>query len=223
MSAADLRHVSTWLFDMDNTLYPHNPAFMDRIGERMTGYVMRAAGLGREEAHALQERYLHEHGATLAGLIAHHGVEPGRFLDEVHDVSLDLLAPDPALRAALARLPGRRLVFTNGSAGHAARVLPHLGIDDLFEAVFHLESADLTPKPAPAAYDALVRMHEVDPARAALFEDSERNLAPAAALGIATVLVGPDALASGAAFVHHRTADLVAFLNAARVARDPPP
>ena len=216
-TGADLRGVHTWLFDLDNTLYPHNPAFMDLIGERMTGFVMRLTGLERTEAHALQERYLDEHGATLAGLTAHYAIDARAFLDEVHDVSLDLLAPDPVLRRALQRLPGRRLVFTNGSAGHAARVLPHLGIDDLFEAVFHLESADLTPKPARAAYEALVRVHDLEPTHCAFFEDSERNLAPAAELGMTTVLVGSGAAASSASFVHHRTTELAGFLTEARV------
>ena len=210
--------MDTWIFDLDNTLYPMGGAVQAQMDARMTAYMVRTTGLAPDEAHALQKTYLREHGTTLAGLMAHHGIDPYRFLDEVHDVSLETVLPDPALHAALARLPGRRLVFTNASAGHAERVLAKLGYADLFEHVFHLEAADLTPKPQAAAYDALVAAHAVTPHTSAFFEDTERNLAPAAAMGMATVLVGPHACASTAAFVDHRTEDLAAFLDASQVA-----
>ena len=213
----DLRHVGTWIFDLDNTLYPSECEFMALIDERMTAFVMRETGLAHVEARALQRRYLDEHGTTLAGLVAHHGIDPHVFLDEVHDVSLDRLTPDRDLEQALKRLPGRRLVFTNGSAAHAERVLDKLGVRALFEAVFHLEAADFTPKPRPAAYHALIEAHGVDPERSAFFEDSERNLKPAADLGMTTVLVGPHAEVSLAPFVHHRTAQLAPFLLGARL------
>jgi len=214
--SADLRHVDVWLFDLDNTLYPIEAAFMGLIEQKMTAYVARELGLPRDEAFALQKRYLGEYGTTLAGLMAHHGIEPEAFLDEVHDVSLDSLNPDPALRQALARLPGRRLVFTNGDARHAARVLDKLNLADQFEAVFHIGSADYLPKPNPKTFDKIVADHAIAPRATAFFEDSAKNLAPAAALGMTTVLVGPHAAASPATFVHHRTDDLAAFLSAAR-------
>jgi putative hydrolase of the HAD superfamily len=177
--------------------------------------MIRTTGLPEAEAHALQKRYLREHGTTLAGLMANHGVDPYAFLDEVHDISLDTVLPNPALRTALARLPGRRLVFTNGSAGHAERVLDRLGFSDLFEHVFHLEAANLTPKPEARAYESLIAAHGVTPRTSAFFEDTERNLEPAARYGMATVLVGPHAAASTASFVDWRTDDLPAFLFAA--------
>lgn len=214
-AAADLRHVDTWLFDLDNTLYPEECELMSLVAERMTAFVARATGLERDEAFALQKRYLHEHGTTLAGLMAHHGVDPADFLDEVHDVSLDAVRPDPELDAALARLPGRRLVFTNGDARHAERVLAKLGVADRFEDVFHIASADYIPKPAAATFDRMMRVHAVTPRSSVFFEDTERNLEPAAALGMTTVLVGPRALLSQAEFVHHRTANLTPFLEAA--------
>jgi putative hydrolase of the HAD superfamily len=213
----DLSHVTTWVFDLDNTLYPPQSEFMALIEGKMTAFTMRQTGLPRDEARALQKSYLHRHGTTLAGLMAEHGVDPHAFLDEVHDVELDRLKPDPALQAALARLPGRRLVFTNGSARHAERVLDALGLNPLFEDTFHLEAADLVPKPQPATYDALIRRHGVDPRAAAFFEDSERNLKPAADLGMTTVLVGPHAAACEAPFVHHRTETLPRFLQNVRL------
>lgn len=215
--SADLTHVETWLFDLDNTLYPAECDFMALVEGRMTQFVARETGLAPDQALALQKKYLHEHGTTLAGLMANHGVDPERFLEEVHDVALDRIAPDPALAQALAGLPGRRLVFTNGSEAHAERVLGHMGLVHLFEDVFHIRSGDYIPKPSPRTFERLVAAHDVRPRETAFFEDSERNLAPAAAIGMTTVLVGGQAPRSTADFVHHRTDDLTGFLTAARV------
>jgi putative hydrolase of the HAD superfamily len=214
---ADLRHIDVWLFDLDNTLYPPDAGFMGLIEARMTEFVARHVGLSHDDAHALQKRYYRELGTTLAGLMAHHGVRPEDYLDHVHDVPLDSLTPDPDLIAAIHRLPGRRLVFTNGDQKHAGRVLDHLGLTDAFEDVFHIASADFVPKPHPDTFDKLIKAHAIAPRAAAFFEDSEKNLAPAAVLGMTTILVGPHAEASTAPFVHHRTHKLAPFLNAARV------
>ena len=165
----------------------------------------------------LQRRFLDDHGTTLAGMMGQYGIDPYKFLDEVHDVSHDRLTPDPDLRAALQRLPGRRLVFTNGSARHAERVLESLALADLFEDVFHLEAADLTPKPRPESYASLIRTHAVTPLTSCFFEDNARNLAPAARLGMTTVLVGPHALDEAGDFIHHRTLALAPFVAAARL------
>jgi putative hydrolase of the HAD superfamily len=213
----DLRHVDTWLFDLDNTLYPAEAEFMTLIEGRMTHFVARETGLPRDEAFALQKKYLSEHGTTLAGLMANHGVDPEAFLNEVHDVSMASLVPDAELRAAIGRLPGRRLVFTNGDAAHAERVLRKLELDDLFEATFHIALADYIPKPHPQTFARMTAFHDVAPARTAFFEDSARNLKPAHELGMTTVLVGAQALASDYPFVHFRTPHLAAFLEAARL------
>ena len=214
---ADLRHVATWIFDLDNTLYASGAEMWVHMDALITAYMMRTTGLGREDAYALQKRYLREHGTTLTGLMADYDIDPHAFLEEVHDLPLDGVAPDAALKAALRRLPGRRLVFTNASARHAERVLERLGYADLFEDVFHLEAAELTPKPQAKTYDALVRRHQVDPAASAFFEDTEANLEPAAALGVTTVLVGPHAEMSDAPFVDFRAAELAPFLQTAQV------
>jgi putative hydrolase of the HAD superfamily len=215
MSAPDLTHVDTWLFDLDNTLYPPEAEFMSLIEGRMTAFVARETGLPRDQAFALQKRYLSEHGTTLAGLMANHGVDPEAFLDEVHDVSMASLVPDPALREAIAALPGRRLVFTNGDRRHAERVLTKLQLDDLFEATFHIALADYIPKPHPKTFARMVAAHDVTPVSTAFFEDSARNLAPAFELGMTTVLVGPHALEADHPFVRFRTPDLAGFLRSA--------
>lgn len=219
--SAELSHVETWLFDLDNTLYPLESEFMGLIEVKMTDFVQRETGLPREEARALQKRYFLEHGTTLAGLMANHGIEPKRFLDEVHDVSMDRLSPDPALREAIATLPGRRLIFTNGSLGHAERVLGHLNLHDLFDDLFAIETADYLPKPALATFDKITKLHAIRPPQAAFFEDSEKNLVPAARLGMTTILVGPHAAASTSEHVHFRTNDLAGFLSSARLQGSP--
>lgn len=215
--SADLRHVDTWLFDLDNTLYPVESGFMGEIERRMTDYVQRLTGLERDEAYKLQKQYLAQYGLTLGGLIAHHGIDPADFHAIFHDMSLEALAHDPRLLAALERLPGRRLIFTNADNVHAERVLERLGLAHLFDDVFHIGSADYVPKPDPANMARISQTHAIDPAVTAFFEDSERNLAPAAAIGMTTVLVGPSAVASTAAFVHYKTDNLAHFLERAQL------
>ena len=214
---ADLRHIEVWLFDLDNTLYPLESGLAALMSPRITDFVEELTGLPRAEALALQKRYLADHGLTLRGLMDHHGVDPDLYHARFHDVPLDGLDPDEALRAALARLPGRRLIFTNSDDIHTARVLERLRVADLFEGVFHIGSAAFAPKPSPQAFERIVAAHDIAPASTAFFEDSERNLAPAAALGMTTVLIGAHAEGSTAPFVHHRAAHLAPFLGAARV------
>ncbi len=215
--SADLVHVDTWLFDLDNTLYPAESGFMGQIEARMTQFVVKVTGLPTDEAYALQKRYLAEHGLTLRGMMEHHGVDPADFNALFHDLSLEALAHDADLLAGLERLPGRRLIFTNADAFHAERVLTHLGLHHLFEDVFHIDSFGFRPKPDPAAFQAMLDAHGLEPAATAFFEDSERNLAPAADLGMTTVLVGAHAGASTAPFVQHRTEKLAPFLATARL------
>lgn len=215
--SADLTHVDTWLFDLDNTLYPAETGFMAAIVDRMTDYVEEVTRLPRDEAFRLQKAYLAEHGLTLKGMMLNHGVDPQDFHAIFHDLSLEALAHDPDLLAALERLPGRRLIFTNADAVHAERVLLRLGLAHLFEDVFHIGSAEYEPKPSRLAFERLLAAHNVDPTATAFFEDAERNLAPAAELGMTTVLVGAHAPASEAAFVHHRVEKLTPFLQTARV------
>jgi putative hydrolase of the HAD superfamily len=215
--SADLSHIDTWLFDLDNTLYPAESGFMAAIVDRMTDFVEKVTGLPRDEAFKLQKTYLAEHGLTLKGMMLHHGVDPRDFHAIFHDMSLEALAHDPDLLAALERLPGRRLIFTNADDIHAERVLQRLGLGHLFADVFHIGSAGYQPKPSPEAFARISAAHDIDPASTAFFEDSERNLEPAAALGMTTVLVGSWAAQSTAPFVHHRTAKLAPFLRDARL------
>ena len=165
----DLAHVETWLFDLDDTLYPPECELLSLVDDRMNAFIQRQAGLGLEEAKALRARYYHEHGTTLAGLMAHHGVDPAAFIAEVQDVSMDCVRADPDLRAGLERLPGRRLVFTNAGGDYAEQVLARLGVADLFEDVFHIAAADYIPKPQPEAFARMIARHDVPPNGACFF------------------------------------------------------
>lgn len=215
---ARLRSVSTWVFDLDNTLYPADSTLYDTIGARMTSYIARAAAVDDAEALRLRELYFHQYGATVVGLQRHHGVDASDFLAHVHDVDRGVVAPDAALNTLIARLPGRRIVFTNGGGGHAEALLEQLGLATLFEPPFDIEGAALMPKPQPGAYDRLIERFGFDPAGAVLVEDTLRNLEPAHALGFVTVLVGPVHPAPLPDYVDHHAHDVTAFLRDALAA-----
>ena len=216
--AADLARVETWIFDLDNTLYPARSRLFDQVDRRIAAYIAEWLGVDRTEARRLQKRYFRDYGTTLRGLMVKHGMAPGPFLEYVHDIDLSPLAPSAALGAALARLPGRKLVFTNADVPYAERVMARLGIERHFSAIYDIAAAGWIPKPFPAAYRRLTTLHAVEPARAVLFEDILRNLEPAAALGMATVWVrNEDAWArSGDARIapDYVTDDLPAWLEA---------
>ncbi len=209
----EFAHVDTWIFDLDQTLYPHEANIMSQVEEKMAAFMIRETGLPPLEAARLRDKYLHEHGTTLAGLVAYHDIDPYTFLNEVHDVSLDTLPPDPDLNGMIAALPGRKLVFTNGDERHAIRLLDHMGMADLFHGIFHLENANWIPKPALVTFEKMMAVHAVHPKTAAFFEDSPKNLKPAHELGMKTVLVGPKALDNTDAHVDFRSPSLKAFLS----------
>ncbi|MHA6325703.1 pyrimidine 5'-nucleotidase [Roseivivax sp. CAU 1753] len=203
-------HIRHWVFDLDNTLYPPEARLFDQIEVRMTDWVMRELGVDQPEANRLRKVYWAEYGTTLAGLMQLHGVDPEGYLHDVHDISFAPLTADPVLAGRIAALPGRRIVYTNGSAPYATRVLEARGLGGLFDAVYGVEHADFMPKPQRSAFEAVFSRDGTDPARAAMFEDDPRNLAAPHAMGMRTVHVAPEALA--APHIHHHTADLSDFL-----------
>lgn len=211
MSEAGFQNVDTWVFDLDNTLYPPHMRLFDQIDRKMTDYVVRVTGADPERADFLRKSYWLDYGTTLAGLMAHHMVDPVPYLIEVHDIDFSVLSPDPDLRAALDRLTGRRIVYTNGSAPYARRVIAERGLDGIFDAVYGVEDADYHPKPQEQAFAKVFARDGLSPTRAAMFEDDVRNLKVPHALGMRTVLVTPEHAAY--AHVDHHTADLTGFLN----------
>lgn len=224
-SAGSLDDVADWIFDLDNTLYPAHCNLFSQVDRRIGQFIEGQLGLDQVEARLLQKHYFREHGTTLAGLMANHAIDPGAFLDFVHDIDVSPVPPSPDLDQVLARLPGRKFIFTNGSTAHADRVTGRLGVSHHFEGVFDIIAADYKPKPDPASYDKLIRQHGIVPAKAAMVEDLPRNLRPAAALGMTTVLVltgeeWAEADRTGD-HIHHVTDDLVAWLTAQFPQRKP--
>jgi putative hydrolase of the HAD superfamily len=221
----DFRHVRSWIFDLDNTLYRADNGIFGQIEARMTDYVMAALALPREEAYARQKELYRRYGTTLNGLMQEHGTEPEDYLGYVHDIDLSQLMADESLVAAIAALPGRRYVFTNGCRDHAARILERVGMTGLFDTVWDIRTMGFAPKPAAAAYDSVVRESSISPGQAAMFDDIARNLVPARALGMTTVWLKTDApwgkhgplmdVAEGD--IDHETEDLARFLNSIRI------
>ena len=185
-------HIETWIFDLDNTLYPHHLNLWQQVDERIRDYIVNFLKITHEEAFRLQKDYYRRFGTSMRGLMTLHGMQPDDFLDFVHQIDHSPLEPNEALGAVLEKLPGRKLILTNGTRRHADAVLARLKLDRHFEDVFDIVAAELEPKPAPATYDRFLRLHGVNAGRSAMFEDLARNLAVPHALGMTTVLVVPE-------------------------------
>ncbi|MCW1384255.1 pyrimidine 5'-nucleotidase [Novosphingobium sp. KCTC 2891] len=183
----DPTRVDFWIFDLDYTLYPASARVFEQIDQRMGVFIAELLGCDAAEARRIQKMYFHDHGTTLAGLMHYHAIEPREFLDYVHDIDLTGLAQVPRLAAQIAALPGQRIVFTNGDAPYAARVLDALDLADCFHGMWDIHAMEYRPKPEPSAYSGMIAALGVDPERAVFVEDSARNLGPAKALGMQTV------------------------------------
>jgi putative hydrolase of the HAD superfamily len=220
----DFAEVDTWVFDLDNTLYPHHLNLWHQVDARIRDYIVAFLNVADDDAFRIQKDYYRRYGTTMRGLMAEHGLEPDEFLDYVHQIDHSPLMPNPALGAALERLPGRKLILTNGTRKHAEAVVRRLAIHQHFEDVFDIVAADLEPKPLAQTYDRFLARHRVDTRKSAMFEDLARNLATPHALGMITVLVVPERTREvfregwelegrDAPHVDHVTDDLVGFLN----------
>lgn len=186
---AALSHIDTWIFDLDNTLYPANGALFPQIDVRMGQYIQRLLSVDPAEARRIQKSLYHSHGMTLPGLMALHDVDPHHFLGDVHDVDIDVIDPHPELGELIGRLPGRKFVFTNADAPYAERVLARLGLSDAFDALHDIHALSYVPKPQPPAYAHLCAAHGITPTTSLFVEDMARNLAPAKAIGMTTVWI----------------------------------
>jgi putative hydrolase of the HAD superfamily len=188
---ARFAHVTDWVFDLDNTLYPHHSNLFSQIDVKMTAYVGELLALPRDEARKLQKELYREYGTTLNGLMTRHGIDPDDFLEKVHDIDYSWLVPDPVLGTAIRQLPGRKFIFTNGDRKHAERTARQLGILDHFDDIFDIVAAGLNPKPARQTYEKFAELHAVIGHNAVMFEDLARNLSVPKSLGMTTVLVVP--------------------------------
>ena len=230
----DFRHIETWVFDLDNTLYAADGGIFEQVDQRMGDFIARALSVSREEAHRLQKLYYREHGTTLSGLMSIHGIEPKDFLDYVHDIDVSVIGPDHGLETAIARLPGRKVIYTNGTVQHAENVLTQLGLRPHFEAIFDIVAAGYVPKPQHSAYRHIMASGGIAPERAVMFEDIARNLEAAHALGMTTVWVRPSKVTMPGdgdnidaaelarhPHIHHMTDDLADFLRGLAIAAGP--
>src|SRR6202790_175639 len=220
-------YIDTWVFDLDNTLYPHHVNFWHQVDARIGEFVSAWLKVPADEARRIQKDYYRRYGTSMRGMMTEHGVRADDYLAYVHQIDHSPLQPNPAMGAAIARLPGRKLVLTNGSTDHADKVLQRLGIDAHFEAVFDINGRQLAPKPAPQTYHKFLRDYGVDPLKSAMFEDLARNLVIPHQLGMTTVLVVPDGSKEVVredwelegrdhTYVDHVTDDLTGFLPALR-------
>ncbi len=191
VAAPALLHADTWVFDLDNTLYSGVHGLFEQIDRRMKAYLAQFLDIDEDAAYRVQKTYFREYGTTLRGMMLNHAMDPKPYLDFVHDIDISAIPAAPELDAQLARLTGRKVIFTNADMPHVERVLARLGIADHFDGVFDIFHADFIPKPEPEVYDTLVKRFAFDPQRAVMVEDIARNLEPAAALGMATVWVKP--------------------------------
>jgi putative hydrolase of the HAD superfamily len=187
----DFAHVDTWVFDLDNTLYPHSSRVWPQIDQRISLYIADFFGLDGLSAQALQKYFYHKYGTTLRALIDEHNVDPADFLDFAHDIDHTAVELNPALGEAIERLPGRKLILTNGSRKHAENVARKIGILDHFEDVFDIAASNFVPKPDKRAYEIFLDKHAVEPSRAAMFEDIAKNLVVPHELGMTTTLIVP--------------------------------
>ena len=222
--AESFAHVESWVFDLDNTLYPHHLNLWQQVDVRIRDYVAGFLKITHDEAFRLQKDYYRRYGTTMRGLMEEHGLEPDQFLEMVHQIDHSPLTPNPTLGAAIAKLPGRKLILTNGTREHADAVLRRLELEAHFDDVFDIRAAELEPKPRRQVYERFLVRHNVDPSRAAIFEDLARNLEVPHALGMTTVLVVPEGArvvlreewelaGRDAPHVDHVTDDLAGFLR----------
>jgi putative hydrolase of the HAD superfamily len=186
---ARLDHVRNWIFDLDNTLYPHQARLFEQVDRRITDYIARFFKVERDEAYKIQKGYFHTRGTTLSGLMAEHGVDPYEYLADVHDIEMDVLDENAPLAAAIARLPGRKIIFTNADALYAGKILSKLGLGESFEAIHDVHAAQYRPKPAPEAYQHLCDAYGLDPTQSLFADDMARNLKPAKQIGMTTLWV----------------------------------
>jgi len=218
----DFSHVRDWIFDLDNTLYRADNGIFAQIDTNMTRFVAQLLGMERDDARKVQKQLYRDHGTTLAGLVAVYKIDPEPYLTFVHDIDLSELLPDQGLRDALKRLPGRRFVFTNGCRNHAARILERLDLSPLFDGIWDIRTIRFSPKPGPAAYQAVVEEAKLDPNAAAMFDDIARNLVVPKDMGMTTIWLncqsdwsrqGPDFPVASREHIDHETGDLRLFLE----------
>ncbi len=215
--SSPFQSIDTWIFDLDNTLYPASSRLFDQVDRRITEYIMQVLDLEWDDAHKKQKLFFREYGTSLSGMMKVHNIPANEYLEYVHNIDLSPLAPSPVLNQALEQLPGRKVIFTNGSTAHAKNVTEKLGITHHFDATFDIVDCEFTPKPDLVVYKKMLSTFSINPKSAVMIEDMARNLVPAAALGITTVWVRTEEAwaveGAGGDHIDHIVDDLTEWLN----------
>ena len=183
--------IKTWIFDLDNTLYPPEENIFSQIDQKMTSFIADNLKISNEEAFNIQKQNFIDHGTTLAGFMnsGNDKIDPDKFLEYVHDINLNSLQEDNDLRKILLLLPGKKYIFTNGTKKHAENVLKKLNLENIFQSIFGIKEAHYIPKPNLETYNLFLKTYKIDPKTSIMFEDMGRNLIPAKELGMKTVLL----------------------------------
>ena len=186
-----LSFIKTWVFDLDNTLYPPEENIFSQIDKKMTTFIAENLKISHEEAFNIQKQNFIDHGTTLAGFMntGNSKINPDKFLEYVHDINLNSLIEDNKLRKILLMLPGKKYIFTNGTKKHAENVLKKLNLENIFQSIFGIKEANYLPKPNIETYNLFLKINNIDPKTSIMFEDMGRNLIPAKELGMTTVLL----------------------------------
>lgn len=216
----DLKNIRSWIFDLDDTLYPSTEGLFSQMADRIQSFIMDALHVNGEDASEIQKKYYKKYGATVRGLMLEHNIRPEDFTDYVHDLDLSCLKKNKPLRAAVSALPGRRFVFTNGAYHHAERVLKCIGLEDCFDGIFSIREAGYIPKPAKETYLKMLETFGISPESAVMFDDSQTNLLTAHKIGMKTVWISTNIrdnvynmISKTPDFCDYQTDDLVSFLS----------
>ena len=212
--------VSTWVFDLDNTIYPANQSLFPRVANRMIDWIEERFDIDRKGAEELKNRLFLEYGTTMNGLSCEYSVDPEDFLSYVHDIDLSDLSYDEELDSGIRALPGKKYIYTNGTVLHAKRILEAFGIEQHFESIFDIFASNHLPKPAMQPYKDFLAKYKINPKQSVMIEDMACNLEPAAQLGMKTIwLMAKHSWAKKGAtepYVHYIAKDLKQFLSDAR-------
>ena len=211
MKFNEFNHIDTWIFDLDNTLYPPEVRLFDQIEQKMRCFVADFLNVSLAEADILRAQYWISHGTTLAGMMENHAMPPDEFLSNVHEIDFSILPQSQNLAQLISALPGRKIVYTNGTEPYARRVLRARGLEQEFESVYGIEHASYQPKPRAEAFHQVFARAKLTPDTAAMFEDDPRNLVVPAHLGLKTILISQELISADYVDIVH--SDLETFLT----------
>ena len=184
-----LANIDCWIFDLDNTLYPSSTDLFAQVCEKMTNYIANTLNVDKAKADKMRYEYWQKYGTSLAGLMKNFKIDPDHFLEIVHNIDFSVLSKDSKLLDALNKLPGRKIVYTNGTVPYAREVLKYRGLAGVFDEIYGVENANYIPKPFPEAYELIFAKAKIIYNRSAMFEDEIRNLKVPFELGLKTILI----------------------------------